>query len=254
MYLWTRMDQENTIYGIRTVLEALQAGKAIDRIFIQKGLQGPLARDLQALAKKEGVRTSVVPPERFARFRNKNHQGVAATVSPVSLMDYQALIDQVVARKEHPLFLLLDGVSDVRNLGAIIRTAECTGADGVILPAQGSAPVTADTVKTSAGAVYRVPLARAGHLKDAVYYLQASGIQVVAASEKGSDSLFQTDLRQGTALVMGSEEKGVSAPVLKIADHIVRLPMEGSIGSLNVSVACGVFLYETLRQRTAGQS
>lgn len=243
------MKKEATIYGIRAVMEALQAEKAVDRIFLQKGLQGSMARELEALAKKKGVRTSFVPPERLARFKNRNHQGVVATISPIHILEYQTLVDQVVATKKHPLFLLLDGVSDVRNLGAIIRTAECTGADGIILPAQGSAPVTSDTVKTSAGAVFRIPLAKSPHLKDAIYYLQASGIQVVAASEKGSDSLFDADLKKGTALVMGSEGKGVSPSVLKIVDRIACLPMEGSIGSLNVSVACGVFLYEVLRQR-----
>jgi 23S rRNA (guanosine2251-2'-O)-methyltransferase len=246
------MENETYIYGVRAVIEALQAGKAVDRIFFQKGLQGKPAQRLQAMARKQDIRISYVPPERLNRFQGRNHQGVVATVSPVDFLDYQALIDQVVAAKEAPLLLLLDGVSDVRNLGAIIRTAECTGVDGIILPASGSAPVTADTVKTSAGAVFNVPLAKTPHMKDAVYYLQACSLQVVAASEKAEDSLFHTDLAVGTALVMGSEGKGVSPAVLKMADRAARLPVVGSIGSLNVSVACGVFLYEALRQRSGG--
>ena len=244
------MTQETHIYGIRAVLEAIQAGKAVDKVYVQKGLQGKLSQELQGIARKNGVRISFVPPERMARFRDRNHQGVVATISPIVYADYQELIDKVTAASESPLLLLLDGISDVRNLGAIIRTAACTGVDGIILPFSGSAPVTADTVKTSAGAVFEVPLARAPHSKDAVYYLQASGIQVIAASEKADQSLYETDLTKGTAIVMGAEGKGVSPAVMKVVDGQAKLPMAGSISSLNVSVACGVFLYEAVRQRS----
>jgi 23S rRNA (guanosine2251-2'-O)-methyltransferase len=245
------MDQETHIYGIRAILEAIQAGKEIDKIYLQKGLQGKLAQQLQSRARKNGVRVSYVPEQRLERFRDRNHQGAVATISPVEFLEYQTLIDQALSQKEAPLLLLLDGVSDVRNLGAIIRTAACTGVDGVILPVSGSAPVTADTIKTSAGAVFKLPLAKAPHIKDAVYYLQASGVQVVAASEKATDSVFEADLTPATAIIMGSEGKGVSPAVLKTADITARLPMVGSIASLNVSVACGVFLYEAVRQRAS---
>ena len=244
------MKQETHIYGMRAIIEALQAGEAIDRIYLQKGLQGKLAQELQRVARKNGVRISYVPEQRLERFRSRNHQGAVASISPVEFLEYQKLIDQTLAEKEEPLFLLLDGVSDVRNLGAIIRTAACTGVDGIILPASGSAPVTADTIKTSAGAVFNMPMAKTPHIKDAVFYLQACGIKVVAASEKAKDSVFDTDLRKSTAIVMGSEGQGVSPAVLKVVDTTARLPMVGSIASLNVSVACGVFLYEVLRQRT----
>ncbi len=243
------MDKPTHIYGTRAVIEALEAGTSIDRIFLQKGYQGARIQELQSLARKKGARISVVPVERLARFRDRNHQGVIATISPVSFLDYTELVDQVVSQKENPLFLILDGVSDVRNLGAIIRTAACTGVDGVILPTSGSAPVTADTVKTSAGAVFSVPLAKAPHTRDAVYYLQSSGIQVIAASEKAERSLFDIELISGTAIVMGSEGKGASPAVLKSVDLQAHLPIKGTISSLNVSVACGVFLYEVLRQR-----
>ena len=244
------MNKETHIYGIRAILEAIQAGKAIDKIYLQKGLQGNLAQQLQAMARKNGVRISYVPEQRLERFRDRNHQGAVATISPVEFLEYQILIDQVLSEKEAPLLLLLDGVSDVRNLGAIIRTAACTGVDGIILPVSGSAPVTADTIKTSAGAVFNLPMAKTPHIKDAVFYLQASGVQVLAASEKAQDSVFETDLTPATAIIMGSEGKGVSPAVLKAADRAARLPMEGSIASLNVSVACGVFLYEAVRQRS----
>ncbi|MEJ2585940.1 MAG: 23S rRNA (guanosine(2251)-2'-O)-methyltransferase RlmB [Robiginitalea sp.] len=244
------MDKETHIYGIRAVLEAIQAGKAIDRIYLQKGLQGKLSQELQARARKAGVRISYVPGQRLDRFRDRNHQGAVAVISPVEFLDYQKLTDQILSEKEAPLLLLLDGVSDVRNLGAIIRTAACTGVDGIILPDSGSAPVTADTIKTSAGAVFNVPMAKTPHIKDAVYYLQASGVQVVAATEKAKDSVFDSDLTPATAIVMGSEGKGVSPAVLKAANRTARLPILGSIASLNVSVACGVFLYEVVRQRS----
>jgi len=244
------MDQETHIYGIRAILEAIQAGKEIDKIYLQKGLQGNLAQQLQAMARKNGVRISYVPEQRLERFRDRNHQGAVATISPVEFLEYQTLIDQVLSQKEAPLLLLLDGISDVRNLGAIIRTAACTGVDGIILPVSGSAPVTADTIKTSAGAVFNLPMAKTPHIKDAVFYLQASGVQVLAASEKAQDSVFETDLTPATAIIMGSEGKGVSPAVLKAADRAARLPMEGSIASLKVSVACGVFLYEAVRQRS----
>lgn len=245
------MKQETYIYGIRAILEAIQAGKAIDKIYLQKGLQGSLSQALQTRARKDGIRISYVPEQRLDRFRDRNHQGAVATISPVEFLEYQKLIDQALSEKKGPLLLLLDGVSDVRNLGAIIRTAACTGVDGIILPSSGSAPVTADTIKTSAGAVFNVPMAKTSHIKDAVYYLQACGVQVVAATEKAKDTIFESDLTPATAIVMGSEGKGVSPAVLKAADRTARLPMVGPIASLNVSVACGVFLYEAVRQRAS---
>src|SRR5690606_35643037 len=152
-------------------------------------------------------------------------------------------------REKLPLFLLLDQVSDVRNFGAIIRTAECCGVHGIIIPKTGSAPITEDTVKTSAGAAFQVPIAKVDHLKDAIYYLQASGISVIAATEKSEEELYGVDFDRPTALIMGSEDKGISPSILQIVDHSAKLPLMGSLGSLNVSVACGVFLYEVLRQR-----
>ncbi len=243
------MEQETQIYGIRAIIEALESGLAIDRIYLENGLKGGLAKTLQHLARKKGARVSFVPAQRLERFRDRNHQGAVATISPVRLEEYQPLIDRILSETETPLFLLLDGVSDVRNLGAIIRTAACTGVHAVLLPQGGVAPITADTVKTSAGAVFSVPLGRCPHIKDAVFYLQASGVQVVTASEKASSTIYETRLTGATALVMGSEEKGVSPAVLKLADQNARLPMSGTIASLNVSVACGVFLYEVVRQR-----
>src|SRR5690606_33661621 len=190
-----------------------------------------------------------VPIEKLNRLTRSNHQGVVAQISPVDFHNFEALVEQVIEKEKLPLFLLLDQVSDVRNFGAIIRTAECCGVHGIIVPKTGSAPITEDTVKTSAGAVFKVPIAKVDHLKDAIYYLQASGIDIVAATEKTEAEIYNVDLDRPTAIVMGSEEKGISPSILGIVDHKAGLPLLGRIGSLNVSVACGVFLYEVVRQR-----
>lgn len=244
------MKNDYQIFGIRAVIEAVNAGKSIDKVFIQKGLKGPLFAELQALLQKQGISASYVPVEKLNRITRKNHQGVIANISPVDFHDLENLVMNVVESGETPLFLLLDQLSDVRNFGAIIRTAECTGVHGIIIQKKGAAPVTADTVKTSAGAVFRVPICRTDHIKDAVYYLQASGIKVIGATEKTENSIFDIDLKEPLAIVMGAEDKGISSSVLKILDDRASLPLKGAIGSLNVSVACGAFLYEAVRQRS----
>jgi 23S rRNA (guanosine2251-2'-O)-methyltransferase len=170
-------------------------------------------------------------------------------MSPISFYDLDTLVTAVKETKQHPLFLVLDQLSDVRNFGAIIRTAECTGVDGIIIQKKGSAPINGDTIKTSAGAVFNIPICKVDHIKDALYYFQASDIKIIAATEKTENSLYITDFTKGCAIVMGSEGKGITPSVLKIADAKAKLPMFGNIASLNVSVACGVFLYEAVRQR-----
>ena len=172
-----------------------------------------------------------------------------AHISPISFYDLDALVTAVKETKKHPLFLVLDQLSDVRNFGAIIRTAECTGVDGIIIQKKGSAPINGDAIKTSAGAVFNIPICKVDHIKDALYYFQASDIKIIAATEKTENSLYITDFTKGCAIVMGSEGKGISPSVLKIVDAKAKLPMFGNIASLNVSVACGVFLYEAVRQR-----
>lgn len=241
------MGETTRIYGIRAVMEALQAGREIDRIYIQKGLSGSLYRELEELLNREQIRVSYVPSAKLERMSDGNHQGVVATISPIKYLSLEELVESV--KEKNPTLLLLDGVTDVRNLGAIIRTAACAGIQGIILPGRGTAPISGDTVKTSAGAVFKVPIVRVAHLKDAVYYLQAEGISVVAATEKASEEIYDADLKGPIAIIMGSEEKGVHPALLKLADKKLRLPMHGDIASLNVSVACGIFLYEVLRQR-----
>ncbi|MEC8831619.1 MAG: 23S rRNA (guanosine(2251)-2'-O)-methyltransferase RlmB [Bacteroidota bacterium] len=238
------------IYGIRAVLEAINAEQPINKIFIQKGLKGDLYKELESSVRKGGISLSYVPIEKLNRLtRNSNHQGVVAQISPVQFYQFEALVEQVLSKETLPLFLMLDGVSDVRNFGAIIRTAECCGVHGIIVPKNGAAPITDDTVKTSAGAAFNVPIAKVDHLKDAIFYLQSSGIVVTGATEKAEDEIYGVDFNQPTAIIMGSEEKGISPSTLNIIDHQAKLPLMGKIGSLNVSVACGVFLYEVVRQR-----
>ncbi|RNL69978.1 23S rRNA (guanosine(2251)-2'-O)-methyltransferase RlmB [Sinomicrobium pectinilyticum] len=243
------MQKDYQIFGIRAVIEAVNAGNTIDKVFIQKGLKGALFSELETLLRKEQINVSHVPLEKLNRLSKKNHQGVIANISPVEFHSLENLVMNVMESGETPFFLLLDQLSDVRNFGAIIRTAECTGVHGIIVQNKGGAPVTADTVKTSAGAVFNVPICRVDHIKDAVFYMQASGIQVIAATEKTDDTLYDLQLNMPLAVVMGAEDKGISPSVLKSADHRAKLPLYGNIGSLNVSVACGVFLYEVIRQR-----
>jgi 23S rRNA (guanosine2251-2'-O)-methyltransferase len=243
------VEKETKIYGIRAILEAIEADKSVDKLFLQRGLQGSLMKSLEGAARKKGINTVYVPIEKLDKLTQNNHQGAVATISPIEFYDFETLVNDTVEKEEKPLFLLLDQLSDVRNFGAIIRTAACTGVHGIVIQKKGAAPVTADTIKTSAGAAFTVPIAKVAHLKDAIYYLQSSGVQVVAATEKASDLIYQNNFNTGTALVMGSEDLGISPSLLKIVDAQAKLPMMGTIASLNVSVACSVFLYEVVRQR-----
>lgn len=243
------MQKSTQIYGIRTVIEAINANEPIDKVFIQRGLKGDLFKELEGILRKNQINTSYVPVEKLNRLTKSNHQGVVANISPITFHEMETLVERVLESDKTPLFLLLDQLSDVRNFGAIIRTAECTGVDGIIIQKKGAAPVTADTIKTSAGAAFKVPIAKVDHIKDAVFYLQASGIQVVAATEKTENIIYDVSFDQPTAIVMGSEDRGISPSLLKAADQKAKLPLLGEIESLNVSVACSVFLYEVVRQR-----
>ena len=245
------MEKEvSKIFGIRAVIEAINSGKTISKVYLQKGLSGHLFSELNTLIKKHNIATSYVPIEKLNRFsKNNNHQGVAAQTSPIDFIDLETLITSTLEKSTTPLFLLLDQVSDVRNFGAIIRTAECTGVDGIIIQKQGNAPISADTVKTSAGAAFKMPICKVDHIKDAVFQLQAEEIQIVAATEKTENLIYNVDLKLPTAIIMGSEDRGINPSILKIVDEKAKLPMLGEIGSLNVSVACGAFLYEVTRQR-----
>jgi 23S rRNA (guanosine2251-2'-O)-methyltransferase len=245
------MEKDNQIFGIRAIIEAINAKKEIDKVFVQKEAQGDLMQDLMKTMKRNNINFSYVPFEKLNRLTPNNHQGAVATIAPISFVSLETLVESVIETGKKPLFLILDQLSDARNFGAIIRTAECTGVDGIIIQKQGSAPVNGDTVKTSAGAVFNVPICKVDHIKDAIFYLQGSGIKTVAATEKTESHIYDINLNEGVAIIMGSEDRGVNPSVLKIVDEKAKLPMFGTIESLNVSVACGAFLYEALRQRLA---
>lgn len=243
------MEKETQIFGIRAVIEAVQAGENIDKVFVQKGLKGELSHELEGVLRKQRLNFSYVPVEKLNKLTSKNHQGVVAQIAPITFWDIEELVTKVTESGKTPLFLLLDQLSDVRNFGAIIRTAECTGVDGIIIQKKGGAPVNGDTIKTSAGAVFKMRICKVDHIKDAMFYMQASGIKVIAATEKTEDLMYDVSFKEPCAIIMGSEGKGINPSVLKLVDAKAKLPLLGEIGSLNVSVACGAFLYEALRQR-----
>ena len=246
------MEKNTTnIFGLRAIIEAIESGSSINKVYLQKGLRGSLYYELDKLIKTHKISTSTVPVEKLDRLsKNSNHQGAVAQISPVEFYDLEKIIEQTIDSGKTPLFLVLDQLSDVRNFGAIIRTAECTGVHAIIIQKNGSAPVNAETIKTSAGAAFKMPICKVDHIKDALFLLQASGIKTVAATEKTEDSVYDVDFNQPIAIVMGSEDRGVNPSVLKMVDYKAKLPILGEIESLNVSVACGAFLYETVRQRT----
>lgn len=242
------MTKKSEIYGIRSVIEAIKSSNDIDKVFIQKGLKGNLIGQLESLIRKNKINFSYVPVEKLNRLSKKNHQGVIARISPVKFYDLKE-IDNFLSNSENPFFLILDQINDVRNFGAIIRTAEISGVNGIIISNNSTAPVNADTIKTSAGAIFNIPIFKVNHIKDAIYSLQSHNVLVVSASEKASQNIYSINLKKGVALVMGSEHKGINKSVINISDNVVKLPMYGKIESLNVSVACGIFLYEVVRQR-----
>lgn len=243
------MEKNLDIYGIRTVIEAIKSGdKTIDKIFIQIGLTGRLINELEALIRKNKLKSSYVPTQKLNKLSKKNHQGVIARISPIKFYEINQIIEKIEDKKD-ALILILDQINDVRNFGAIIRTAEVSGVDAIIIQNQSSAPINADTVKTSAGGVFNVPICKVSHIKDAIYHLKASKIMIIAASEKAEKNIYDLSLKKSLAIIMGSEERGINPSVLKLSDEMVKLPMFGKIESLNVSVASGIFLYEVIRQR-----
>lgn len=243
------MEKQTQIFGIRAIIEAINANETIDKIFLQKGLHGELFNELESLLRKQSINSSYVPIEKLNRLAKGNHQGAVAQISPIEFHNIEDLVVSVVESGKTPLFLLLDQLSDVRNFGAIIRTAECTGVNGIIIQKKGGAPVNGDTIKTSAGAVFKIPICKVDHIKDAVFYMQASGVKVIAATEKTNDLLYDVSFKEPCAIIMGSEGRGINPSILKVVDDKAKLPLLGDIESLNVSVACGAFLYEVVRQR-----
>lgn len=238
------------IYGTRAVMEAIAAGKNIDKVMIQSGLSNDLIKELVGVARSNNVPVAYVPAEKLKRMSSKNHQGVICFLSAVSAF---SSVDDLIYRAYHegrePFLLILDRITDVRNFGAIVRTAECAGVDGIIIPEKGNAPITSDAMKTSAGALNHMPICREKDLKKTVQLLHDNGIRVIACTEKSDRNIYQLSLTGPVALIMGSEEDGVSDVLLRQADELAGIPLKGKIGSLNVSVAAGIALYEVVRQK-----
>jgi len=243
------MKNETYIYGIRPTVEAIKAGKEIEKIFLQNGLKGEGFREMFSLIKDLEIPFQFVPVEKLNRLSRQNHQGVITYVSEITYQRIEDLVPFVFEHGRQPLFLILDRVTDVRNVGSIARTAECAGVDGLIIPARGSAQINSDAIKTSAGALYKLPVVRAQNLKETIQFLKDSGLTIVAATEKTDKEYTTADFNRPMALIMGSEGEGISEEYLKLTDEVVRIPLAGEIESLNVSVATGVILFETLRQR-----
>ncbi|THG54302.1 23S rRNA (guanosine(2251)-2'-O)-methyltransferase RlmB [Muribaculum caecicola] len=243
------MEPTDYIFGIRAVAEAIEAGKEIDKIFIKKDLNGSLATELLALAKENKVPVQRVPLERINRITRKNHQGVLAMLSAVTYHRLEHLVPMLYEEGMLPFIVVLDGITDVRNFGAIARTCECAGADAIVIPERGSVSVGGDAVKTSAGALLHLPVCRERSTAQAVKFLKDNGYMVVAASEKADINYTQPDYTKPVAIVMGAEDTGISPQVLRLCDTFVSIPQMGHIGSLNVSVAAGVMMYEVVRQR-----
>lgn len=244
------MEKTDVIYGTRSVIEAIRAGKEIEKIMIQSSLANDLIKELIALARENKVPYTFVPQEKLRKFSSKNHQGVVCLLSSVTYASLDNLIDRAYSEGREPFLLILDRVTDVRNFGAIARTAECAGVDGIVVGEKGSAPITGDAMKTSAGALNYLPVCREKDLKKTMKFLRENGIRVIACTEKASQDIFSIALSGPVALVMGSEEDGISDTLLRDADELVKIPMKGKIGSLNVSVATGVAIYEVLRARS----
>lgn len=237
------------IYGTRAVIEAIRGGKEIEKIMIQSGLSNDLIKELIALARNYGVPYTFVPQERLKRVSAKNHQGVICVLSSVVYASLDNLIDAAWREAREPFLLILDRVTDVRNFGAIARTAECAGVDGLVIAEKGNAPITADAMKTSAGALNHLPVCREKDLVKTLKFLRENGIRVVACTEKAPREIYEAAVDGPVALLFGSEEDGISEALLRHVDERVSIPMAGKIGSLNVSVAAGIALYEIVRRR-----
>lgn len=242
-------NDDNLIFGTRAVIEAVAAGKEIDKIILQKGLSNQLFNELRKAIQGKDIPLQFVPPEKLNRITTKNHQGVVAYIAEVTYYEVEDMLTQVFEKGKTPLVLILDRVTDVRNFGAIARSAECAGTDFIVIPSRGAAQINADAVKTSAGALNRIPVCREENLKNTIEYLKESGLQIIACHEKTESYHFNADLTKPTAIIMGSEENGISSEYLKRSDMQVKIPMVGTIASLNVSVATGIILFEAVKQR-----
>ncbi|HXC04765.1 MAG TPA: 23S rRNA (guanosine(2251)-2'-O)-methyltransferase RlmB [Bacteroidia bacterium] len=245
-------DYDNTLlYGLRAIKEAVLSGKEFDRVFVQKGLKSEIFGELRRLLEDHKIPYQFVPTEKLNRVtNNRNHQGIVAFISHILYHRVEDVLPGIFEDGKTPLILVLDRITDVRNFGAICRTAECAGVHAVVIPAHGAAQVNGDAMKASAGALHTIPVCREPSLKSAIAYLQESGLKIVSITEKASDYYPAADYSGPTAFILGSEEDGISPEFIKSSDARIRIPMNGKIESLNVSVAAGIVLFEAVKQRT----
>lgn len=250
-YKVQRVREQNMVFGVRAVIEAIDAGKEIDKILIKKDANSPLIQQLKQRVADTSILVQRVPPERLNQFTDKNHQGVIAFISPVAYHNLETLVPTLYEQGRTPLLVVLDGVTDVRNFGAIARTCQCAGVDALIIPSHGGATITPDAIKTSAGALLRLPVCKVADLGKALQFLADSGITLVAATEKTQHLYTEVDFRVPAAIIMGAEDTGIAPEILKICHKQARIPICGDIESLNVSVSAGIVIYEAVRQRSA---
>lgn len=237
------------IFGIRPVIEAIDAGKSVEKLFMLKGFKSEIKGRLHQLLKENSIPYQYVPVQKLNKLTPKNHQGVIAMVSPIAFHDIKNLLPGIFEAGKIPFLLILDRISDVRNFGAIARTAECMGVDAIIIPSKGAAQVNGDAIKTSAGALHKIAVCRVPSLQEIIHFLKDSGLKIVSCSEKTSKTVSDVNFQDPVAIIMGSEENGISKKLLEISDSHAKIPMTGEIQSLNVSVATGMILYEVTRQR-----
>ena len=249
-YETKRPPEKEMIFGIRAVIEAIEAGKVLDKVLLRRDMSSALGREM--LLKLEGAQTQIqkVPVEKLNQFTDKNHQGVIAFISPIEFYPLENLVQSLYDEGKVPLLMMLDGVTDVRNFGAIARTCVCAGVHALIIGTRGSAAINGDAVKASAGALHSLPVCKVENLQNALRYLRDSGLSIIAATEHTDKNYTEADMTLPTCIVMGSEEKGIYEENLKLCNEKVRIPMSGALESLNVSVAAGIFIYEAVRQRT----
>lgn len=255
-FAFHKMEEQNLIFGMRAVIEAVNAGKEIEKIILQKGLSNELYNQLRQALKGQTIPIQFVPPEKLKRVTDasaglagKNHQGVIAYLTEITYYSAEELLTNIFEKGKIPLLLILDRITDVRNFGAIARSAECAGVDFIIIPSRGAAQINGDAIKTSAGALHRIKVCREDNLKNVIEYLKESGVQIISCHEKTEQLFFEADFKKPSAIIMGSEENGISGEYIKRSDSQVKIPMPGKTASLNVSVATGIILFEAVRQR-----
>ena len=245
------MDKKIEIYGIRSIIEAIESSKDISSVYLLKSNshKSNLFKSLVSLLENNNIKYSFVPKEKFKKFENKNHQGAVAILSPIKLLSIEELISVTFNKISSKTYVLLDGITDTRNFGAIIRTAVASNVDGIIIPQNNSAPVNSDVIKTSSGGVFKIPIARVNNIKDAILHLNSIEMSIISLSEKANKTIYDYNFKESTAIIMGSEEKGISKSVLSLSNEILKIPIDSKIDSLNVSSAFSAVAFEIIRQR-----